>query len=112
MTVLGGVSLAVLRPRFTMAELLVADDAFEQLMPPSVPLMIGTVVVGTVLIWLRWGRRRAAFAPILITQVFLVFLLGHQFAFLGRVDLSAALWLVFGELACSRPASPQRSTSL
>jgi hypothetical protein len=99
MIVLGAVSLMVLRPRFTMAELLVADDAFERLMKPSMPLMVAAMVVGTILIWLYCGRRRAALAPILATQVLLVFLLGHQFAFLGLVESSSALWLVFGEFA-------------
>jgi len=99
MIALGAVSLVVLRPRFTMAELMVADDALEQLMPPSVPLMIGAMVVGTILIWLYNGRRRAALAPIAVTQVLLVFLLGHQFAFLGLVESSSALLVIFSEFA-------------
>lgn len=99
MIALGAVSLVVLRPRFTMAELMVADDALEQLMPPSLPLMIGAMVVGTVLIWLYYGRRWAALAPIAVTQVLLVFLLGHQFAFLGLVESSSALLVIFGEFA-------------
>ncbi len=99
MIALGAVSLAVLRPQFTMAELLVADDAFERLMLPSVPLLIGAMVVGTVLVWLYCGRRWTALAPILVTQVLLVFLLGHQFAFLGLVASSSALLVVFGEFA-------------
>jgi hypothetical protein len=99
MIVLGAVSLAVLRPRFTMAELLVADDAFERLMPLSVPLLIGAMVVGTILVWLYCGRRWATLTPILVTQVLLVFLLGHQFAFLGLVESSSALLAVFGEFA-------------
>jgi hypothetical protein len=99
MIALGAVSLVVLRPRFTMAELMVADDAFEQLLPPSVPLMIGAMVVGTIAIWAYYGRRRLALAPILVTQVLLVFLLGHQFAFLGLVESSSTLLLVFAEFA-------------
>ena len=96
---LGAVSLVVLRPRFTMAELMVADDAFEQLMPPSMPLMIGAMVVGTVLIWLYLGRCRAALVAIAVTQVLLVFLLGHQFAFLGLVESSSVLLVIFSEFA-------------
>jgi hypothetical protein len=99
MIVLGAVSLVMLRPRWTMAEVVVADDAFERLMRPSAPLMIGAMVVGTILIWLHLGRSPAAFAPVLVTQVLLVFLLGHQFAFLGLVESSAALLVVFGEFA-------------
>jgi hypothetical protein len=94
MIALGAVSLLVLRPRFTMAELLVADDAFEQLLSPSMPLIIGAMVVGTIVIWLYCGRRREALGPILVTQVLLVFLLGHQFAFLGLVESSSALLVV------------------
>ena len=65
MVVLGAVSLAVLRPEFSMAELMVADDAFERLLPPSMPLMIGAMAVGTGAVWLYCGRLRAALVPIL-----------------------------------------------
>lgn len=99
MIALGATSLLVLRPRFTMTELMVADDAFDRLLSPSVPLMIGAMVVGTVVIWIPYGGRLAALVPILLTQVFLVFLLGHQFAFLGLVESSPALLIVFGEFA-------------
>ncbi len=99
MIALGGVSLLVLRPQFTMAELLAADDAFDRLLPPSIPLMIGAMATGTIVIWWYYGRRRAALAPILVTQVILVFLLGHQFAFLGLVEPSTSLLVVFGEFA-------------
>ena len=96
---LGAISVAVLQPRFTMAELLVAENDMELLMPPSVPLMVGVMVVGTVLFWLYYGRRRAALVPILVTQVLLVFLLGHQLAFLGLVESSSTLIVAFGEFA-------------
>jgi hypothetical protein len=99
MIVLGGVSIAVLRPRFTMAELMVADDAMERLLPPSLPLLIAATVVGTFLIWLLNERRRQALVPILVTQVITVFFLGHQFAFLGLVESSSHLMVVFGEFA-------------
>ena len=99
MIALGAVSLALLRPRFTMAELMVAEDAFDRLLPPSMPIMIGAMVVGTILVWLYCGRRRSALIPIVSTQVLLVFFLGHQFAFLGLVESSSALLEVFGEFA-------------
>ncbi len=99
MIALGAVSLAVLRPRFTMAELMVADDAFDRLLPPSMPLMIGAMVVGTILVWLYCGRPWPTLAPIFVTQVLLVFFLGHQFAFLGLVESSSALLVVFSEFA-------------
>jgi hypothetical protein len=99
MIALGAVSLVVLRPQFTFAELMVADDAFDRLLPPSMPLMIGAIAVGTVLVWLYCGRRRPALIPIVSTQVLLVFFLGHQFAFLGLVESSSALLEVFGEFA-------------
>lgn len=99
MIALGAVSLLVLSPRFTMAELMVADDAFDRLLPPSIPLMIGAMVVGTAVVWMSFGRRRGALLPILVTQVLLVFLLGHQFAFLGLVESSSTLFVVFGEFA-------------
>lgn len=97
MAALGATSLFVLSPRWTMAELMVADDAFEQLMPPSVPLMVAAMVAGTGLFWLYCGRQSAALVPIAITQVLLVFLLGHQFVFLGLVETSSTLMRLFAE---------------
>lgn len=88
---LGIVSLALLRPRFTMAETMVMDDAMAELTPPALPLIGGAIVVGTILFWLYYGRRRGALVPVLITQVLLVFLLGHQLAFLGLVESSSLL---------------------
>lgn len=99
MIALGAVSFALLRPQFTMAELMVADDAFDRLLPPSMPLMIGAMAIGTILIWVYCGRRRPALLPIAFTQVLLVFFLGHQFAFLGLVETSSALLEVFGEFS-------------
>lgn len=99
MIALGVVSLAVLRPRFTMAEAAVMDDAMAELTPPAMPLMVGAIVVGTVLFWLYFGRRRGALVPILITQVLVVLLLGHQLAFLGLVEPSATLIVAFAEFA-------------
>lgn len=99
MIALGAVSLVVLDPRFTMAGLMVADDAFDRLLSPSMPLMAGAIVAGTILIWIYYGRRRRALLPILATQTLLVFLLGHQFAFLGLVETSSALLLVFLEFS-------------
>lgn len=92
---LGAVSLVVLEPRFTMAELLVRDDAIDLLIPPSMPLMAATMVVGTIAFWLLSNRRRTAVVPILVTQVLLVFLLGHQFAFLGLVESTSQLLVAF-----------------
>ncbi len=99
MIVLGFVSLSVLQPRFTMAEAMVMDDAMAELTPPALPLMTGVVFVGTSLFWLYYGRRRRALVPLLITQVLLVFLLGHQLAFLGVVESSSPMIAFFGEFA-------------
>jgi hypothetical protein len=99
MIVLGLVSLALLRPQFTMAELMVDENALERLLLPSVPLMIGAMVVGTLLVWLYCGRRWPALIPIAVTQVLLVFLLGHQFAFLGLVESSTLLLVAFAEFS-------------
>jgi hypothetical protein len=98
MIVLGVVSLAVLEPRFTMAEAMVMDDAMAELTPAALPLMIGVMFVGAILFWLYYGQRRGTLVPLLITQVLLVFLLGHQLAFLGVVESSSTL-IAFGEFA-------------
>lgn len=99
MIALGVASLAVLRPRFTMAEAMVMDDAMSELTPLALPLMVGVMLVGTILFWLYYGRRRGTLAPFLVTQVLLVFLLGHQLAFLGVVESSSTLIVFFGEFA-------------
>ncbi len=96
---LGLVSLAVLRPRFTMAETMVMDDAMAELTPPALPLMVGVAVLGTILFWLYYGRRRRTLVPFLVTQVLLVFLLGHQLAFLGLVESSSTLIVFLGEFS-------------
>ena len=96
---LGVVSLSLLRPRFTMAETMVMEDAMAELTPPALPLMGGVIVAGTILFWLYYGRRRGTLVPFLITQVLLVFLLGHQLAFLGLVVSSSKLILFLGEFA-------------
>lgn len=99
MIALGAISLAVLQPRFTMAEAMIVDDAMAELTPPALPLMVLVVAVGTTLLWIYYGRRRRALVPILVTQVLLVFLLGHQLAFLGVVETSSTLIVFFGEFA-------------
>lgn len=99
MIALGAVSFAVLEPRFTMAEAMVMDDAMGELTPHAIPLMVGVIVVGTGLFWIYFGRRRGALVPILVTQVLVVFLLGHQLAFLGLVEQSSTLIVAFGEFA-------------
>lgn len=99
MVALGALSLAVLQPRFTMAEAMVMDDAMAELTPPALPLMVGVILVGTILFWLYYGRRRGALVPLLVTHVLLVFLLGHQLAFLGLVESSSTLIAFFGEFA-------------
>jgi hypothetical protein len=96
---LGVISLAVLRPRFTMAEALVMDDAMAELTPPVLPLMVGVMLAGTIMFWLYYGQRRGTLVPFLVTQVLLVFLLGHQLAFLGVVESSSTLMVFFGEFA-------------
>ena len=97
--VMGGVSLLTLESRFTMAELSVADDAMAQLVPPALPLMGITAAVGTIGLWWWSGRRGRALLPLLLTQVLVVFLAGHQLAFLGLVEMSAEIWRFFAEFA-------------
>lgn len=92
---LGGVSFLVLDPRFTMAEAMVMDDPLAELIPPAVPLMVGAMLAGTALLWAVYGRRARAVVPILVTQVLLVFLVGHNLAILGLVETSTSLMAVF-----------------
>ena len=94
---LGGVSFVVLDPRFTMAELIAADDALARLIPPVLPLMIVASLVGTLVVWVGFGRRWRAIIPILVTQVLLVFLVGHNLAILGVVEMSSDLLTVAWE---------------
>lgn len=82
---LGAVSLVVLEPRFTIAELMVADDPLGDLLPPAVPLLIVGPLVGTAITWALFGRNRGSIVPILVTQYIIGFLLGHNLAALGAV---------------------------
>ena len=64
---LGVVSLIVLEPRYTMAELMVADDPLGDLLPPAAPLLIVGPLVGTAVTWALFGRNRGSILPILVT---------------------------------------------
>lgn len=86
---LGAASFLLLDPRFTMAEMMNADDALARLLPPAMPLIVGGSIVGTLLLWLVFGRRKQAVLPILIAQVMLMFLVGHNLAILGLVEIPA-----------------------
>lgn len=88
---LGGASLLVLDPRLTMAEAMVMEDALSELIPPALPLIVGAIVIGTLALWLGFGRRRRTLVPLLVTQIMLVFLVGHNFAILGLVEMSSGL---------------------
>lgn len=82
---LAAVSLVVLEPQYTMAELLVADDPLGDLLPPAAPLLIIGPLVGTVVTWAVFGGNRGSFLPILVTQFIIGVLLGHNLAALGAV---------------------------
>jgi hypothetical protein len=87
---LGGLSFVVLDPRFTVAEAMAMamEDALAELIPPALPLMIGATLVGTILVWFGYGRRTGALLPAFVVQVLLVFLVGHNLAILGLVELT------------------------
>ncbi len=84
---LGWMSFALLDPRFTIAEAMAMNNALAELIPPALPLMIGAIIVGTCLVWIGYGRRAAALLPALVVQVLLVFLVGHNLAILGLVEI-------------------------
>jgi hypothetical protein len=86
---LGVVSIAVFEPRFSLAELIDNPDALGMLLGPALPLMVVGTIVGATLLWSVSGRKRAAFIPTLVTQALLMFLVGHNLAILGLVDLPA-----------------------
>jgi hypothetical protein len=94
---LGGVSLLVFEPRFTMAELSGTDDALARLIPPALPLIVTGTIVGTFALWVVFGLRRRAFLPILATQSLLMVLVGHNLAILGLVDVPSDQMYKVGE---------------
>ncbi len=97
LVLLGAASFVVLEPQFTMAELMDADDALQQVLPHGVPLMVAAVVIGTLVLWALYGRKPGALIPILVTQVLLVFLVGHNLAILGIVEMTSGLLLIGAE---------------
>ncbi len=86
---LGVVSLAVLDPIMSMAEIMASPDPLGDVLPPAVPLMAAAAVLGAAVVWLAYGRRPASLAPMLVTQAMLVFFIGHNLAILGLVDIPA-----------------------
>ena len=86
---LGVVSLAVLDPIMSMAEIMASADPLGDVLPSAVPLMVAAVVVGTGVVWMAYGRRPRSLAPMLVTQAMLVFFIGHNLAILGLVDIPA-----------------------
>lgn len=97
---LGAWSLLTLEPRFSMAELMTAEDPLSMVLPPAMPLMAWGVVVGTAIVWVLASRRVGAIPAIFVTQVLLVLLVGHNLAILGLVDIPAdemfRLWSFLG----------------
>ncbi len=94
---LGIVSLVVLEPRFTMTDLVDNDEALGLLLPPALPLMGAATVVGTGLLWLWLGRRPRALVPLLVSQLLLVFFVGHNLAILGLIEMSSDLLVGLAE---------------
>lgn len=94
---LGVVSLLTMEPEFTMAEVMDMDDPLGRLLPLGVPLMAGGTVVGSALIWLAFGRGARSVVPILVTQALLVFLIGHNLAILGAVEIPSDMLYLVGE---------------
>ncbi|MFO7549283.1 MAG: hypothetical protein R6X29_10510 [Acidimicrobiia bacterium] len=89
---LGGASLLVFVPRFTMAEVLAADDPLGLLMPPALPLIAAGTLAGTLILWVLFSRSKSALPSILVTQSLLMFLIGHNLAVLGLVEVSFDQW--------------------
>lgn len=87
---LGIVSLAVLDPIMSMAEIMASPDPLGDVLPPAVPLMIVAAVLGAAVVWSLYGRRPRSVAPMLVTQAMLVFFIGHNLAILGLVDIPAS----------------------
>ena len=93
---LGAASFLVFEPRFTMVELTDAEDALSRVLPPAMPLIGAGTVVGTFALWSLFGRRTSALLSILVTQALLMFLIGHNLAILGLVDIDTdQLYRVF-----------------
>lgn len=97
LVLLGAASFVVLEPQFVMAELMDADDALQLVLPHGVPLMVGAAAIGTLALWALYGRKPRALIPILVTQALLVFLVGHNLAILGIVEMTSGLLLVGAE---------------
>lgn len=94
---LGAASLLGMEQRFTMAEMIDDPDAFGRLLPPALPWIGGAAVLNAAVLWVWHGRKPNAVVPLLGSQVLLVFLVGHQFAMLGLVEMSSQVLVTFAE---------------
>ena len=90
--VLGVVSLIGFEPTWTFAELNTDEPPLGELFGAALPLMAAFSLAAAAPIWLCFGRTRASIAPILVTEALLVFLVGHNVAIIGLVDLTAEGW--------------------
>lgn len=94
---LGGMSFLVLEPEFTMAELMASENALAELLPPALPLMVAAAMAGTAALWMSFGRPSRAILPLFVAQALLVFLVGHNLAILGLVEMSSEMVVAVGE---------------
>lgn len=94
---LGAVSFVVLTPRYTFAEVLVMEDPLGVMLPLAVPLMVAAGIVGTVILWVVFGRSLRALLPIFLGHGLLVFLVGHNLALLGLLEFSSNAVVAYAE---------------
>ena len=87
--ILGVVSLIGHDPTWTFVELNTTEPPLGELFGAALPLMVTFTLAAALALWFVFGRTLASLLPFLITEACLVFLLGHNVAIVGLVDLTA-----------------------
>ncbi len=95
---LSAVSVLLFNPEWTFAELNVENPPIGDLFSRVIPLMVGYTLGTALLVWAVFGRVRSALVPILVTEAFLVLLLGHNVAIIGLVSIPSGAWYLVREM--------------
>ena len=95
---LGGVSEALFTPTTTMAAVISANEAPNELIMDGLPMTVIFTLAASVVITAMWGRQWSRFFAVLLTFTVLVVTLGLNVSIIGLVDIPGSSLYVVAEL--------------